>query len=158
MSDRLCSKDVADLMEKRHDNLMRTIRTDLKNLETPEKYYKEDTYTDGKGKVRECFQVSLDGCKRLSNKLKGELKGAIGLRLKNGTEEQNTKPKSKPEKEYTLEEAAAELGISRRTLGRKIDAGEIQTEKREYQQILIKEKSIVTESALEAYRKSLEVE
>lgn len=26
MSDRLCSKDVADLMEKRHDNLMRTIR------------------------------------------------------------------------------------------------------------------------------------
>lgn len=74
MRDRLCSKDVADLMEKRHDNLMRTIRTDLKNLETPEKYYKEDTYTDGKGKVRECFQVSLDGCKRLSNKLKGELR------------------------------------------------------------------------------------
>mgnify|MGYP004612523747 FL=1 len=162
MSDRLCSKDVADLMEKRHDNLMRTIRTDLKNLETPEKYYKEDTYTDGKGKVRECFQVSLDGCKRLSNKLKGELKEefliAVGLRLKNGTEGQNTKPESKPEKEYTLEEAAAELGISRRTLGRKIDAGEIQTEKREYQQILIRERSIVTESALEAYRISLEVE
>lgn len=152
MRDRLCSKDVADLMEKRHDNLMRTIRTDLKNLETPEKYYKEDTYTDGKGKVRECFQVSLDGCKRLSNKL------AVGLRLENGTYGQNTKPESEPEKEYTLEEAAAELGISRRTLGRKIDAGEIQTEKREYQQILIKERSIVTESALEAYRKSLEVE
>ena len=73
-------------MEKRHDNLMRTIRTDLKNLETPEKYYKEDTYTDGKGKVRECFQVSLDGCQRLSNKLKGEVKEefliAVGLRLK----------------------------------------------------------------------------
>lgn len=130
--------------------------------ENKRKYYKEDTYTDGKGKVRECFQVSLDGCKRLSNKLKGELKEefliAVGLRLKNGTEEQNTKPESKPEKEYTLEEAAAELGISRRTLGRKIDAGEIQTEKREYQQILIRERSIVTESALEAYRKSLEVE
>ena len=94
MRDRLCSKDVADLMEKRHDNLMRTIRTDLKNLETPEKYYKEDTYTDGKGKVRECFQVSLDGCKRLSNKLKGELKEefliAVGLRLKNVIEGQNT--------------------------------------------------------------------
>lgn len=161
MSDRLCSKDVADLMEKRHDNLMRTIRTDLKNLETPEKYYKEDTYTDGKGKVRECFQVSLDGCKRLSNKLKGELKEefliAVGLRLKKW-HRGATKPESEPEKEYTLEEAAAELGISRRTLGRKIDAGEIQTEKREYQQILIKERSIVTESALEAYRKSLEVE
>ena len=142
--------------------MMRTIRTDLKNLETPEKYYKEDTYTDGKGKVRECFQVSLDGCKRLSNKLKGELREefliAVGLRLENGSEGQNTKPESEPEKEYTLEEAAAELGISRRTLGRKIDAGEIQTEKREYQQILIKERSIVTESALEAYRKSLEVE
>lgn len=67
---------------------------------------------------------------------------AVGLRLENGSEGQNTKPESEPEKEYTLEEAAAELGISRRTLGRKIDAGEIQTEKREYQQILIKEKSI----------------
>ena len=32
MSDRLCSKDVADLMEKRHDNLMRTIRKDLMSM------------------------------------------------------------------------------------------------------------------------------
>ena len=126
------------------------------------KSVEERVERDGKGKVRECFQVSLDGCKRLSNKLKGELREefliAVGLRLENGSEGQNTKPESEPEKEYTLEEAAAELGISRRTLGRKIDAGEIQTEKREYQQILIKERSIVTESALEAYRKSLEVE
>lgn len=162
MINRLCSKDVADLMEKRHDNLMRTIRTDLKNLETPEKYYKEDTYTDGKGKVRECFQVSLDGCKRLSNKLRGELKEgfliAVGLRLKNGTEEANTKPESEPEKEYTLEEAAEVLGISVRTLGRRINAGEIATEKREYQQILTRERSIITESALEDYRKRQEVE
>ena len=162
MINRLCSKDVADLMEKRHDNLMRTIRTDLKNLETPEKYYNEDTYTDGKGKVRECFQVSLDGCKRLSNKLRGELKEefliAVGLRLKNGTEEANTKPESEPEKEYTLEEAAEVLGISVRTLGRRINAGEIATEKREYQQILTRERSIITESALEDYRKRQEVE
>ena len=162
MTNRLCSKDVADLMEKRHDNLMRTIRTDLKNLETPEKYYKEDTYTDGKGKVRECFQVSLDGCKRLSNKLRGELKEefliAVGLRLENGTEGQNTKPESEPEKEYTLEEAAEVLGISVRTLGRRINAGEIATEKREYQQILTRERSIITESALEDYRKRQEVE
>lgn len=162
MINRLCSKDVADLMEKRHDNLMRTIRTDLKNLETPEKYYKEDTYTDGKGKVRECFQVSLDGCQRLSNKLKGDLKEefliAVGLRLKNGTEGENTKPESEPEKEYTLEEAAEVLGISVRTLGRRINAGEIVTEKREYQQILTRERSIITESALEDYRKRQEVE
>lgn len=162
MKNRLCSKDVADLMEKRHDNLMRTIRTDLKNLETSEKYYKEDTYTDGKGKVRECFQVSLDGCQRLSNKLKGEVKEefliAVGLRLKNGTEEANTTPESEPEKEYTLEEAAEVLGISVRTLGRRINAGEIATEKREYQQILTRERSIITESALEDYRKRQEVE
>ena len=50
------------------------------------------------------------------------------------------------------------MGISVRTLGRRINAGEIVTEKREYQQILTRERSIITESALEDYRKRQEVE
>ena len=57
-----------------------------------------------------------------------------------------------------MEEAAEVLGISVRTLGRRINAGEIATEKREYQQILTRERSIITESALEDYRKRQEVE
>lgn len=161
MVDRLCSKDVAELMEKRHDNLMRTIRTDLKNLENPEKYYKGSTYTDGKGKERECFFISLEGCQRLANKLKDDLKEefliAVGLRLKNGSTRQSEPPESVPEKEYTVEEAIKILGISERTFFRRVSAGKIRTEKREYQQILTRERTVVTESALEEYRKSLEV-
>ena len=160
MKDRLCSKDVAELMDKRHDNLMRTIRTDIKNLETPDKYYRESTYTDGMGQVRECYEVSYDGCKRLSKKLSDEEKEdfltAVSLRVGKAGETANTKPEEVSEREYSIEEVAEILGISGRTVRRRIAAGELKIETREYQQILVKEKSIITETELERYRKSLE--
>lgn len=160
MKDRLCSKDVADLMDKRHDNLMRTIKTDIKNLETPDKYYRESTYTDGKGKVRECYEVSYDGCKRLSKKFSDEEREnfltAVSLRVGKAGETANTKPEEVSEREYSIEEVAEILGISGRTVRRRIAAGELKTETREYQQILTKERAVVTEAELERYRKSLE--
>lgn len=160
MKDRLCSKDVAELMEKRHDNLMRTIRTDIKNLETPDKYYRESTYKDGKGKERECYEVSYEGCQRLSKKLSDEEKEdfltAVSLRVGKAGETANTKPEEVSEREYSIEEVAEILGISGRTVRRRIAAGDLKVETREYQQILVKEKSIITETELERYRKSLE--
>lgn len=160
MKDRLCSKDVAELMEKRHDNLMRTIRTDIKNLETPDKYYRESTYTDGKGKVRECYEVSYEGCQRLSKKLSDEEKEdfltTVSLRVEKVGETANTKPEEVSEREYSIEQVAEILGISERTVRRRIAAGDLKVETREYQQILVKEKSIITETELERYRKSLE--
>lgn len=159
MKDRLCSKDVAELMEKRHDNLMRTIRTDIKNLETPDKYYRESTYTDGKGKVRECYEVSYEGCQRLSKKLSDEEKEdfltTVSLRVEKAGETANTKPEEVSEREYSIEQVAEILGISERTVRRRIAAGDLKVETREYQQILVKEKSIITETELERYRKSL---
>lgn len=160
MKDRLCSKDVAELMEKRHDNLMRTIRTDIKNLETPDKYYRESTYTDGKGKVRECYEVSYEGCQRLSKKLSDEEKEdfltTVSLRVEKAGETANTKSEEVSEREYSIEQVAEILGISERTVRRRIAAGDLKVETREYQQILVKEKSIITETELERYRKSLE--
>lgn len=160
MKDRLCSKDVAELMEKRHDNLMRTIRTDIKNLETPDKYYRESTYKDGKGKERECYEVSYEGCQRLSKKLSEEVRDdfltAVSLRVEKAGETANTKPEEVSEREYSIEQVAEILGISERTVRRRIAAGDLKVETREYQQILIKEKSIITETELERYRKSLE--
>lgn len=160
MKDRLCSKDVAELMEKRHDNLMRTIRTDIKNLETPDKYYRESTYKDGKGKERECYEVSYEGCQRLSKKLSEEVRDdfltAVSLRVEKAGETANTKPEEVSEREYSIEQVAEILGISERTVRRRIAAGDLKVETREYQQILIKEKSVVTEGELERYRKSLE--
>lgn len=160
MKDRLCSKDVAELMEKRHDNLMRTIRTDIKNLETPDKYYRESTYKDGKGKERECYEVSYEGCQRLSKKLSEEVRDdfltAVSLRVEKAGEMANTKPEEVSEREYSIEQVAEILGISERTVRRRIAAGDLKVETREYQQILVKEKSIITETELERYRKSLE--
>lgn len=160
MKDRLCSKDVAELMEKRHDNLMRTIRTDIKNLETPDKYYRESTYKDGKGKERECYEVSYEGCQRLSKKLSEEVRDdfltAVSLRVGKAGETANTKPEEVSEREYSIEQVAEILGISERTVRRRIAAGDLKVETREYQQILVKEKSIITETELERYRKSLE--
>lgn len=160
MKDRLCSKDVAELMEKRHDNLMRTIRTDIKNLETPDKYYRESTYKDGKGKERECYEVSYEGCQRLSKKLSEEVRDdfltAVSLRVEKAGETANTKPEEVSERDYSIEEVAEILGISGRTVRRRIAAGDLKVETREYQQILVKEKSIITETELERYRKSLE--
>ncbi len=160
MKDRLCSKDVAELMEKRHDNLMRTIRTDIKNLETPDKYYRESTYKDGKGKERECYEVSYEGCQRLSKKLSEEVRDdfltAVSLRVEKAGETANTKPEEVSEREYSIEQVAEILGISERTVRRRIAAGDLKVETREYQQILVKEKSIITETELERYRKSLE--
>lgn len=160
MKDRLCSKDVAELMEKRHDNLMRTIRTDIKNLETPDKYYRESTYKDGKGKERECYEVSYEGCQRLSKKLSEEVRDdfltAVSLRVGKAGETANTKPEEVSEREYSIEQVAEILGISERTVRRRIAAGELKTETREYQQILTKERAVVTEAELERYRKSLE--
>lgn len=160
MKDRLCSKDVAELMEKRHDNLMRTIRTDIKNLETPDKYYRESIYKDGKGKERECYEVSYEGCQRLSKKLSDEEKEdfltAVNLRVEKAGETANTKPEEVSEREYSIEQVAEILGISERTVRRRIAAGDLKVETREYQQILVKEKSIITETELERYRKSLE--
>ena len=160
MKDRLCSKDVAELMEKRHDNLMRTIRTDIKNLETPDKYYRESTYKDGKGKERECYEVSYEGCQRLSKKLSEEVRDdfltALSLRVEKAGETANTKPEEVSEREYSIEQVAEILGISERTVRRRIAAGDLKVETREYQQILVKEKSIITETELERYRKSLE--
>ena len=160
MKDRLCSKDVSELMEKRHDNLMRTIRTDIKNLETPDKYYRESTYKDGKGKERECYEVSYEGCQRLSKKLSEEVRDdfltAVSLRVEKAGETANTKPEEVSEREYSIEQVAEILGISERTVRRRIAAGDLKVETREYQQILVKEKSIITETELERYRKSLE--
>lgn len=160
MKDRLCSKDVAELMEKRHDNLMRTIRTDIKNLETPDKYYRESIYKDCKGKERECYEVSYEGCQRLSKKLSDEEKEdfltAVSLRVEKAGETANTKPEEVSEREYSIEQVAEILGISERTVRRRIAAGDLKVETREYQQILVKEKSIITETELERYRKSLE--
>lgn len=157
---RLNSKDVAEFMGKRHDNLMRTIRTDIKNLESPDNYYKEGSYTDGKGKVRACYEISIQGCERLSKKLSEEDKESFLNKCMDNAKESSDEAfrasESHFEKEYTVKEAAEKLGISERTIFRRIKAGELKSEKREFKQVIVSERTVITESSLEEYMRKQE--
>lgn len=153
---RISSKTVAELLGKRHDNLMRTIRTDLKHLEEPDKFYLDSSYTDGKGKKRESFEISYEGCERLAKKLTADEKEdfltAVSLRLGKAVKTPNTEPQEVSEKEYSIKEAAEVLGVSERTIRRRIESGELKAEKREFRQVIVSERSVITEAALEEYK------
>lgn len=144
---RINSKDVAEFLGKRHDNLMRAVRTDIKNLEDPERYYKESSYKDGKGQTRACYEISIEGCERLSKRLTEPEKEAFMGKCMESTGE----PVKAPEKEYTVQEAAEILGCSERTVRRRIQSGELRSEKREYVQTLVSERAVIPEAALREF-------
>lgn len=146
------SKLVAEIMGKRHDNLMRAIRADIKTLEKPGMYYTESTYKDGKGQVRSCYEVTIEGCERLAKKLSEEERKAFLGRCR---EIAGSPVKPDEEKSYTIPEVAKLLGVSERTIQRKVKSGEIKSRKEQYTQVLVKERTIVTAEDLLAYKEGL---
>jgi Rha family phage regulatory protein len=71
----LDSREVAVMVGKQHKNLladMRSYMSELNELKIqPVDYFKETTYTDGKGEVRPCFMVTKKGCEFIAHKLIG---------------------------------------------------------------------------------------
>ena len=147
------SKEVSKLIGKRHDNLLRTIRTEIKKLSNPDAFYVEATYTDGKGQLRECFEITIEGCKWLANKLPVEKRKAFIDACMNEAKQTVTADKA-----YTTKEAAKLLGVSQRTIERKIKAGELKASKEEYQHISIRERLVIkAEDLTEFIEKNEEV-
>lgn len=76
----LSSREVAEMVEKNHADLMRDIRRYTEYLGESKialaEYFKEDTYTDAQGKERECYLISKKGCEFIAHKMTGQ-KGAI---------------------------------------------------------------------------------
>lgn len=76
----LSSREVAEMVEKNHADLMRDIRRYTEYLGESKialaEYFKESTYTDAQGKERECYLISKKGCEFIAHKLTGQ-KGAI---------------------------------------------------------------------------------
>lgn len=76
----ISSREVAEMVEKDHKNLIRDIRnyvdllTEL-NFE-PSEYFVEDSYQDSTGRTLICYQVSKKGCEFIAHKLTGQ-KGAM---------------------------------------------------------------------------------
>lgn len=76
----LSSREVAEMVEKEHKNLIRDIRTYTEYLTEsnfePSNYFIEDTYKDSTGRTLACFKVTKKGCEFIAHKLTGQ-KGAI---------------------------------------------------------------------------------
>ena len=76
----ISSREVADMMEVQHKDLLRKIDNINKTLTSrkidPLKYWTESSYKDAKGEARREFQVTKRGCEFLAHKSTGE-KGII---------------------------------------------------------------------------------
>lgn len=76
----ITSLEVAEMVEKRHTDLLRDIRRYCGQLNEGNialvDFFQDSTYTDGKGETRPCFNITKKGCEFIANKLTG-VKGAV---------------------------------------------------------------------------------
>ena len=146
----ISSKEVAEMLGKRHDNFVRDIRKYISILgEDAPNYFVEDTYTDEKGKIRPCYGVTLRGCELIEGRMIGGKADAFRekyLPLLPPEEEEKIEPASE---DLTLEEVAKRLGCTGRTVYRMIKQGKLKTIQKEVFVPAIK--TFVTEEALAAY-------
>ena len=76
----LSSMEVAEMVEKNHADLMRDIRRYAEYLNESNfalvDFFREDTYKDAKGEMRNCYMISKKGCEFIAHKMTGQ-KGTI---------------------------------------------------------------------------------
>lgn len=74
------SREVAEMVERQHKELMRDIRHYCEVLNerkiAPVDFFIESTYMDNKGEARPCFLITRKGCDMVANKMTGE-KGIV---------------------------------------------------------------------------------
>lgn len=152
----LSSRVVAEMLGKRHDNFMRDIRKYIATLaEDAPKYFVEGTYSDGRGKSRAGYEITLAGCNLIAGRMIGE-KGdnfrEMFLPLFQLQEEVEEEPKVIPESiDLTVEEVAERLGCSERNVYRVIKKGKLKATQKEI--FIPTMRTFVTEEDLEAYLK-----
>lgn len=145
----ITSKEVAEMLGKRHDNLLRDIRKYIATLgEDAPKYFTE--VKEGRGIH---YAVTKAGCDLMAGRIIGEK--SIAFKSKYipvfGGETTEEEPVVEPEvKEYTVDEVAKILGVSERSVYRNIQAGKMVAVQREV--MIPTTKMFVTEEALEAYK------
>lgn len=70
------SREVAEMVERDHKELMKTIRTYIGYLDEgeipPIEFFIESTYTDSIGRTKPCFLITKKGCDMIANKLTGK--------------------------------------------------------------------------------------
>lgn len=148
----ISSKDIAEMLGKRHDNFMRDIRKYIITLgEDAPKYFLEGTYADGLGKIRAGYDVTMAGC----NLIAGRIIGVAGNEFREKYMAVFGAPiVEEPEvthisTDLTIDEVAKRLGCSERNVYRMIKAGKLESIQKEI--LVPTTKTFVTEDALEQY-------
>ncbi|WP_420215004.1 Rha family transcriptional regulator [Listeria monocytogenes] len=72
----LNSREVAEMVEKRHSDLLRDIETYIRYINQNAKlrsddFFSESTYQAGTGKDYKCYEITKMGCEMIANKLTG---------------------------------------------------------------------------------------
>ncbi|MCM1217511.1 MAG: Rha family transcriptional regulator [Lachnospiraceae bacterium] len=79
----LDSREVAEMIEKNHKDLIRDIKRYIKQMNevneentnernlAPVEFFKESTYVDAKGETRPCYRITKKGCEFIAHKLTG---------------------------------------------------------------------------------------
>jgi len=150
------SKDVAEVMGKRHDNLLRAIRKYIVALgDEAGNYFVEE----GTGR-KAYFKVTLAGCELLGGRIIGKagdefrswFRAAFGA---GETTQIEPKQEEKKVKEFTVSEVAEMLGMSERSVYRNIQSGKLEAIEREV--MIPTVKKFITEEALEEFKVKREV-
>ncbi|WP_438497116.1 Rha family transcriptional regulator [Paenibacillus sp. IHBB 3054] len=74
------SRDVAEMVDRPHNDLMKSIRNYMEHLTkgafSLSEFFIESTYQDGTGRTLPCFLLTRKGCDMVANKMPGE-KGTL---------------------------------------------------------------------------------
>lgn len=121
------SRDVAEVLGKRHDNLLRAIRKYCEALgEDASKHF----IPEGEGR-KATFKVTYLGCELLAGRMIGQAGEEFKLWYRGNLEEPVEDPKEPEEKTYTVAEVADMLGIGERSVYRNIQSGKLVAVERE---------------------------
>ena len=126
------SREVAQIVEKEHKNLLRDITRYCKELNQlrfePIEFFMESTYKDSKGRMYKCYLVTRKGCEFIAHKLTG-IKGtkftATYLERLGGQEMTLREQKiEKCEETITTLEIAEMMGVEHWQILRKLEGQE----------------------------------
>lgn len=149
----LSSKQVAEMLGRRHDNFVRAIRklaTDL-GEEAP-KYFVEGM---AEGRAKNAYGITLAGCDLIAGRIIGAKSTAFKdqyLPLFGKTPDPAQEPVTmvKPEpKRYTVQEVAEALGMNERSVRRYIEKGILKAEKVEVMVPTVK--TLISEEEFKAF-------
>lgn len=148
------SKDVAKVLGKRHDNLLREIRkySEILGEKAPQYFL-----VDGEGR-KSTFKFTVAGCELLAGKMIGDRGDKFRAWYNSPdtafVEEEENAPQPPPA-EYSVAEVATLLGISERTVYNWVKNGKLPSIQRE---IMIPTlKTFVTADVVENFKQAKEV-